>query len=68
MTMRKRPTVVRLAAVLVLPLAVVGCSTAIRSTPDNPTSAGGLTPNVKDKDAGLVGMAPGFDVSKYTPT
>jgi len=65
MTMRKRPTVVRLAAVLVLPLAVVGCSTAIRSTPDNPTSAGGLTPNVKDKDAGLVGMAPGFDVSKY---
>ena len=63
--MRKRLTVVRLAAVLVLLLAVVGCSTAIRSTPDNPTSAGGLTPNVKDKDAGLVGMAPGFDVRKY---
>lgn len=52
-------------ALLVLLLAMAGCSTAIQSSPDSPMSAGGLTPNVKDQDVGLIAMAPGFDVSKY---
>jgi hypothetical protein len=50
---------------LIVPLlALAGCG-SMQSSPDNPTGAGGLTPNVKDKDAGLVALAPGFDISKY---
>lgn len=63
--MRTPPKLLIHAAVLVLLLAVAGCSTAVKSSPDNPMSAGGLTPNVKDKNVGLVAVAPGFDVSKY---
>ena len=33
--------------------------------PDNPTGSGSLRPTVADKDAGLVGIAPGFDVKAY---
>jgi hypothetical protein len=45
-------------------LVVAGCG-AMQSTPDNPTGAGGLMPNVADKDAGLVAVAPGFNISRY---
>src|SRR2546425_1896851 len=45
-------------------LAIAGCG-AMQSTPDNPTGAGGLMPNVEDKDAGLVAVAPGFNISRY---
>ena len=45
-------------------LIVAGCG-ATRSSPDNPTGAGGLTPNVQDPEAGLVAVAPGFDVTRY---
>jgi hypothetical protein len=45
-------------------LALAGCG-ATRSSPDNPLSAGGLTPSVEDKDAGLVAIAPGFNVKGY---
>lgn len=45
-------------------LAFAGCGST-RSTPDNPVSAGGLTPSISDKDAGLVAVAPGFDIGKY---
>ncbi|HEV8643581.1 MAG TPA: DUF4410 domain-containing protein [Methylomirabilota bacterium] len=63
--MRTPPKSLTRTALLVLLLAMAGCSSAIQSSPDNPMSAGGLTPNVKDQDVGLVAMAPGFDVSKY---
>lgn len=45
-------------------LAFVGCGST-RSSPDNPVSAGGLTPSIPDKEAGLVAVAPGFDIGKY---
>ena len=53
------------SALVVLLLALTGCVGATQTSPDNPTSAGGLTPNVNDKDAGLVALAPGFDITKY---
>ena len=60
---RSKSTLIGLWLVGLL-LAVAGCG-AMQSTPDNPTGAGGLIPNVADKDAGLVAMAPGFDVHRY---
>jgi hypothetical protein len=63
--MTRTPNALIRAWLVVLSLAVAGCVGAMQSTPDNPTSAGGLTPNVEDKDAGLVAVAPGFSVSKY---
>ena len=48
----------------VLLVGIAGCG-AMQSTPDNPTGAGGLMPNVEDKDAGLVAVAPGFDLKRY---
>ena len=63
--MAKIPNALMRAGVAVLSLVVAGCIGAMQSSPDNPTSAGGLTPNVEDKDAGLVGVAPGFDVGKH---
>src|SRR2546422_2851743 len=45
-------------------LAIAGCG-AMQSTPDNPTGAGGLMPTVEDKAAGLVAVAPGFNISRY---
>src|SRR5438552_157039 len=45
-------------------LGLAGCG-AMQSTPDNPTGAGGLMPNVEDRDAGLVAVAPGFSISRY---
>ena len=50
---------------MVLCLAFAGCG-ATRSSADNPTSVGGLTPSVRDAEAGLVAIAPGFDIAKYT--
>jgi len=55
---------VRGLALLVVALALAGCG-ATRSSPDNPLGAGGLTPSAEDKDAGLVAIAPGFDVKGY---
>ena len=49
---------------LVMLVAFAGCG-ATRSSPDNPTSAGGLTPSIQDPEAGLVAVAPGFDVARY---
>jgi hypothetical protein len=49
---------------IVLALAVAGCG-ATRSSPDNPRGAGGLTPTMKDEEAGLVGIAPGFNIKGY---
>jgi hypothetical protein len=35
-------------------------------SPDAPRSAGGLTPKIEDKDAGLVNLVPGFDITRYS--
>lgn len=49
---------------LVLCLVLAGCGST-RSSADNPTSAGGLTPSIRDPEAGLVAVAPGFDIRTY---
>ena len=47
-------------------LVLGGCASgSMRSSPDNPTSADGLTPTIEDKEAGLVAIAPGFDIRRY---
>ena len=57
----------RVAGVLVLafPLLLGGCFGAYQVTADNAVGAGSLKPTVEDKDAGLVGIAGGFDVKAY---
>jgi hypothetical protein len=52
-------------ASLLIVMTLAGCYGSMRSTADAPLSAGGLTPNVADKDVGLVALAPGFDVKQY---
>jgi len=49
---------------IALSLMLAGCG-ATRSSADNPTSFGGLTPNTPDMEAGLVAIAPGFDIRTY---
>jgi hypothetical protein len=62
MTRSTSPLIVSL---LFLAAIAAGCVGAQQTSPDNVLSAGGLTPNVKDKDAGLVAVAPGFDIKRY---
>jgi len=50
---------------LALSLLLAGCFGAYQVTADNPTGAGSLRPTVEDKDAGLVGIATGFEVKSY---
>jgi len=54
----------RPASLVVVLSLLAGCG-AVRSSADNPLTSGGLTPSIEDKDAGLVAVAPGFDVTKY---
>ena len=60
-----RPMTQWFAWLVLLCLTVAGCGST-RSSPDNPLSAGGLTPSVQDPEAGLVAVAPGFDITKYS--
>jgi len=53
------------APALALTLALAGCYGAQQTRPDNPVAVGSLKPAVEDKDAGLVGLAPGFNVKNY---
>jgi len=56
----------RRLGLLILAFVLAGCGTgAIQTTPDEVLTVGGLKPNMKDKDAGLVAIAPGFDLKKY---
>jgi hypothetical protein len=55
----------RLVALLGMLACLGGCLGAYQVSPDNVQSTGGLTPNIEDKDAGLVALAPGFDVKAY---
>ncbi len=50
---------------LAFTLALAGCFGAQQTRPDDPVGAGNLKPVVEDKDAGLVGLAPGFNVKNY---
>lgn len=50
---------------LALAVMLAGCFGAQRTSPDDPVGAGGLKPVVEDKDAGLVGIAPGFNLKAY---
>lgn len=57
---------IRLGALAVaLTLALGGCYGAQQTRADDPVGAGGLKPAVEDKDAGLVGIAPGFNPKTY---
>jgi hypothetical protein len=40
-------------------------SGSLRTTPDEPLGMAGLKPTLEDKDAGLVGIAPEFDLESY---
>lgn len=56
----------RRLGLLILAFVFAGCGAgAIQTTADDVLTVGGLKPNVKDKDAGLVAIAPGFDLKKY---
>jgi hypothetical protein len=50
---------------LVLAIALTGCYGAQQTSPDDAVGAGGLKPVLEDKDAGLVGLAPGFNLKTY---
>ena len=46
-------------------LLLSACIGAYQASPVNPAGAGRLRPTVEDKDAGLVGIALGFDLKAY---
>src|SRR2546428_14057845 len=55
----------RRLGLLILAFVLAGCGAgAIQTTPDEVLTVGGLQPNMKDKDAGLAAIAPGFDLKK----
>ncbi len=55
----------RLVAVFGSLVLLGGCFGAYQVSPDDVQTVGGLTPNVEDKDAGLVGLAPGLNIRTY---
>ena len=55
----------RVAVHLMSVILLGGCFGAYRVAPDDVRAMGGLTPNVEDKDAGLVALAPGLDIKTY---
>jgi len=57
-------TTSRVSASLVLLVLAAGCA-AVQSTPLHPEAVGNLVPFVKDRDAGRVAAAYGFDVTHY---
>lgn len=59
-------TIRRALVPLVLIFALGGCLATERTSPDDPIGAGGLKPVQEDKDAGRVGVAPGFNLKEYT--
>ena len=55
----------RVVVHLVWLVLLSGCFGAYQVAPDDVRAMGGLTPNVEDKDAGLVALAPGLDIKTY---
>ncbi len=62
--MKRLATTSRVSASLVLFVLAAGCA-PVQSTPLHPAAAGNLVPSVKDRDAGRVAVADGFDVTRY---
>jgi Protein of unknown function (DUF3313) len=62
--MKRLATPSRISASLVLLGLAAGCA-PVQSTPLHPAALGGLVPLVKDRDAGRVAAADGFDVARY---
>jgi len=56
---------VLLALVTTFSFALDGCIPTQRTSPDDVVGAGGLKPVQEDKDAGLVAMAPGFNLKEF---
>lgn len=50
---------------IVLICTLAGCWGAQQTSPDAPMAVGGLAPTIEDKDAGLVGVAPGLSLKGY---
>jgi hypothetical protein len=50
---------------IALLLALGGCFGAYQVSPDDVQTVSGLRPNIEDKDAGLVALAPGLDIKSY---
>jgi hypothetical protein len=55
----------RTLAALAAALVMTGCG-AMSRPPENPAGAGGLRPVTEDADAGLIGVASGFELKRYT--
>lgn len=51
--------------IVALTVALAGCFGAYQTSPDAPLGAEGLKPTQEDKDAGRVGVAPGFALKEY---
>jgi hypothetical protein len=64
MMKRRLATTSRVSAGLVPPALAAGRA-AVQSTPLRPEAVGSLVPSVKDRDAGRVAAAYGFDVTRY---
>ena len=60
-----KPLARALVTSLVLAVLQTGCFGAYQVKADNPLGAGALLPTVEDKDAGLVGIAPGFALGAF---
>lgn len=60
-----RASTSRLVAVFGSLVLLAGCFGAYQVSPDSVQTVGGLTPNIEDKDAGLVALAPGLDIKTY---
>jgi hypothetical protein len=56
----------RVVGVLALSVTLAGCFGAYQTSPDAPMGAEGLKPTQEDKDAGLVGVASGFELKDYS--
>ena len=52
--------------IVVLSLALGGCIGAMQTTAEAPLGATSLKPTAEDKDAGLVGIASGFQLKDYS--
>ena len=62
--MKRLATTSRVSASFVVLVLATGC-TAVQSAPLHPEAVGTLVPFVKDRDAGRVAAAYGFDVTRY---
>ncbi|MGH7308728.1 MAG: hypothetical protein ACREK6_08550 [Candidatus Rokuibacteriota bacterium] len=54
-----------LALLIVVVMVAAACGGPTQTRPHQWHGAGGIIPTQEDKDAGLVGIAPGFDIRRY---